>query len=181
MKKTLIALTLAAVLPLSVHAAERSSTFVETTYVDIDGNIDGLGMRGQVAFADTNFYVLGRYVGLSNRSFDTDFWELGLGYTMNLSSTLDLVTEAAYNDYDAADGYRVSVGVRNSFTPNLEGLLKANYRNADGRLPGLAFGADRLGASAGLHYRFGRTLGVSGEVEFFDGAEIYTLGLRASF
>jgi opacity protein-like surface antigen len=175
MKKTLIALTLAAVLPLSAQAAERSYTYVEGTYNNLDGDIDGFGLRGSVEFADSGFYALGQYQNFSERGFDADFFELGLGYALNLSDNVDLIAEAAHVDFDIADGYRVSAGVRGNFTENLEGLFKANYRNVDG------FGDGDFTGTAGLQYKFSPTWGVTGEVEFDDGGESYLLGLRASF
>jgi len=175
MKKTLFAIALAAVLPLSAAAAERSYTYVEGTYNNIESDIDGFGVRGSIQFADTGFYALGQYQNFSERSADADFFELGLGYAMNLSDSLDLITEAAYTDFDLVDGYRVSVGVRNSFTANLEGLAKVNYRDVD------VLGND-FTYTAGLLYNVNPTWGVTGEIEFDgDRGEVYTLGLRASF
>lgn len=179
MKKTLFAIALAAVLPLSAAAAERSYTFVEGTFSNLGRNFDGLGVRGSIQFADTGFYALGQYQSFSGRGRDTDFWELGFGYAMNLSSQLDLITEVAHTDFDLVDGHRVSVGVRNSFTRNLEGLAKVNYRDVD------AFGSD-FTYTAGLLFNFNPTWGITGEIEFDRDrgrgrSEAYTLGLRASF
>jgi opacity protein-like surface antigen len=131
MKKTLIALALVAMLPLSANAAERSYTYVEGTYNNIDSDIDGFGVRGSVEFADTGFYALGNYQNFSERGADADFWELGLGYALNLSDNVDLVAEAAHTDLDIVDGYRVSAGVRGNFTENFEYLGKVNYRDVD--------------------------------------------------
>ena len=175
MKKTLIALALVAMLPLSANAAERSYTYVEGTYNNIDSDIDGFGVRGAVEFADSGFYALGDYRNYSERGADVDTWELGVGYALGLSDGLDLIAEAAHVDYDIVNGYRASVGLRGSVTENIEGHLKANYRDVE------VFG-DEVTAIAGLQYKFSPTWGVTGEVEF-DGedGEIYTVGLRASF
>ena len=174
-KTTLIALALAAVLPLSANAAERSYTFVEGTYNDIEGDVDGFGARGSVEFADSGFYALGNYQNFSESGVDVDFWELGLGYALNLSDNVDLIAEAAHTDLDIVDGYRVSAGVRGNFTESFEYLGKVNYRDVD------VIGDD-FSYTAGLQYKFSPTWGVTGEVEF-DGedGEIYTVGLRASF
>jgi hypothetical protein len=175
MTRTLIALALAAALPLSAAAAERSYTYVEGTYNSIDGDIDGFGVRGSVEFADSGVYALGNYQNYSENGADVDFWELGLGYALNLSDNVDLIAEAAHTDLDIVDGYRVSAGIRGNFTENLEGLLKANYRDVD------VFGDD-FSATAGLMYKISPTWGVTGEVEFDDqDGEIYTVGVRASF
>ena len=178
MRTTLIALALAAALPLSAQAADRSYTYVEGTYstIDPDGgdNVDGFGLRGSVAFADTGFYGLGSWQNYSENGLDADPWELGLGYAHGLTDHVDLITEAAYADADGENGYRVSTGLRGNFTSNLEGLAKVNYRdydNTDGDFTG----------TVGLQYAFNKTWGVTGEIEFDDSARIYTVGLRASF
>jgi hypothetical protein len=174
MKKTLIALALVAMLPLSANAAERSYTYVEGTYNNIDSDIDGFGVRGSVEFADTGFYALGDYRNYSERGADVDTWELGLGYALGLSDNLDLIAEAAHADYEVVDGYRVSTGLRGNFSENFEGLAKVNYRNIEG-------GDGDFTGTLGMQYKFSPTWGVTGEVEFDDSAEIYTVGLRASF
>lgn len=181
MKKTLIAIALAAVLPLSANAADLSYTFVEGNYNNLDGDIDGFGVRGSVELADSGLYALGHYQNYSERGIDLDFWELGLGYALDLSDNVDLIAEAARTDLDIVDGYRVSAGVRGSFSDNLEGVLKANYRDLDGRFGGFGFGIDGFGGTAGLQYTFNKTWGLTGEVEFFDDTQLYTVGLRASF
>lgn len=175
MKKTLLAMAFVALLPLTANAAERSYTYVEGTYNDIDGDIDGFGVRAAVALADTGLYGLGLYQNFSESGADVDFWELGLGYALNLSDNVDLIAEAAHADFDIADGYRVSAGVRGNFTDSLEYLGKVNYRDID-------FLGDGFSYTAGLQYRFSPTWGVTGEIEFDrDEGEVYTLGLRASF
>jgi hypothetical protein len=177
MKKTLIAIALAAVLPLSANAAERSYSFVEGTYSSADGDADGFGVRGAAAFGDTGLYALGNVQNYSDGPFDLDTWELGLGYALNLSDKVDLIAEAAHTDYDVVDGYRLSAGVRGNFTESLEYLGKVNYRNLDE-----AGDSDDFTYTAGLQYTFSPTWGVTGEVEFDgDGGEIYTVGLRARF
>lgn len=177
MKKTLIALGLVALLPLSAHAAERSYTYAEGTYNNIDSDIDGFGLRGAVEFGDTNFYGFGEWRIYSEGGSDVDTWELGLGYALNLSDNVDLIAEAAHGDYEVVDGYRLSAGVRGNFTENLEYLGKVNYRNLD-----VAGDSDDFTYTAGLQYKFGPTWGVTGEVEFDgDDGELYTVGLRASF
>ncbi|WP_334132835.1 hypothetical protein [Silanimonas lenta] len=181
MKKTLIALALAATLPLAANAQERSYSFVEGTYNKIDGSADGFGLRGSIAFGDSGFYGLGEYRNFSDRGIDLDTWELGAGYALNLGKSLDLIAEAAYADYDVVDGHRVSVGLRNSFGSNVEGLLKANYRDMSGRVLGNRISDNGFSGTAGLLVKFNPTWALSTEVEFDRGPEIYTVGVRASF
>lgn len=174
MKKTLLATALVALLPLSANAAERSYTYAEGFYTDAGNSIDGFGVRGSVEFADTGFYALGDYRNFSSRGGDADLWELGLGYALNLSDNLDLIAEGAYVDLESLDGYRVSTGLRGNFTENFEGLAKVNYRNIEG-------GDGDFTGTIGAQYAFSPTWGVTGEVEFDDGDEIFLVGLRASF
>ena len=50
MKRTLIALALAAILPISAQASDKLSySYVEANYSNLDGDFDGWGLRGSVA------------------------------------------------------------------------------------------------------------------------------------
>lgn len=181
MKRSLFALALVAILPLSAQADDKLSySFVEADYVNVDGDADGFGLRGSFEFGESNFYGFGGYsqVEIDDSSFDIDQFDLGLGYAHNLSDNADLISEVSYINADAGgfdvDGYRASVGVRGSFTPNFEGTIKANY------VDGSDFEGDFSG-TVGAQYKFTQTWGVVGEAEFGDGGEAYLLGLRASF
>ncbi|MBW8310749.1 MAG: hypothetical protein K0M64_01830 [Rhizobium sp.] len=182
MKRSLIALALAALLPLSAQADDKLSyTYVEGGYVNVDSDADGFGVRGSFEFGQSNFYGFGSYaqVEVDNSSVDIDNTEIGLGYAHDLSDNLDLISELAYVNADAdgfgdVDGYRASVGVRGSFSDSFEGLLKANYTD------GSDFDGDFSG-TIGAQYKFTQTWGVTGEVTFGDGGETYLVGLRASF
>lgn len=182
MKRSLIALALAAILPLSAQADDKLSyTYVEADYINVDGDADGFGVRGSVEFGQSNFYGFGGYnvVEIDNTNFDVDSFDLGLGYAHGLSDNLDLLAEISYlnSDFEGfgdLDGYRASVGLRGSFTENFEGLVKANYVDGDD------FDGDFTG-TLGAQYRFSQTWGMVGEVEIGDGGETYLVGLRASF
>lgn len=181
MKRSLLALALAAALPFSAQADDKlSNTWIEGDYVNVDGDADGFGVRGSFEFADSGFYGLGgwRSVEIDDTNIDVDNWELGVGYEHDISENLDLLSEVAYNQIDVEgfdeDGYRVSVGLRGSFTPSFEGLVKANWYDSD------ETDGDFTG-TLGAQYKFTQTWGVVGEAEFGDGGETYTLGLRASF
>lgn len=181
MKRSLFALALAAALPFSAQADDKlSNTWIEGDYVNVDGDADGFGVRGSFEFADSGFYGLGgwRSVEIDDTNIDVDNWELGVGYEHDISENLDLLSEVAYNQVDVEgfdeDGYRVSVGLRGSFTPDFEGLVKANWYDSD------ETDGDFTG-TLGAQYKFTQTWGVVGEAEFGDGGESYTLGLRASF
>ena len=186
MKRSLIALSLAALLPLSAQADDKLSyTYVEGGYINIDADggvgADGFGVRGSFEFGDSGFYGFGHYnqVEIDDINVDLDNTEIGLGYAHGISNNADLISELAWNNVDvdgagSIDGYRASVGVRGSFSENFEGLIKANYLdgdNADGDFT----------ATLGAQYKFTQTWGITGEVEFGDGGETYMIGLRASF
>lgn len=182
MKRSLIALALAALLPLSAQADDKLSyTWIEGDYVNVDGDADGFGVRGSFEFGQSGFYGLGGYnvVETDIGNVDVDSFDIGLGYAHGLSDNLDLVSEVSYlnSDVDGVgdiDGYRASVGVRGSFSPNFEGLLKANYIDGD-NIDG------DFTATVGAQYKFTQTWGLVGEVEVGDGGESYLVGLRASF
>ena len=181
MKRSLFALALVAAMPFAAQADDKLSyTYVEGDYVNVDGDADGFGVRGSFEFADSGFYGLGgwRSVEIDDTNIDVDNWELGVGYAHGVSENMDLISELAYNQIDVEgfdeDGYRMSVGLRGSFTPNFEGLIKANYVDGD------EFDGDFTG-TLGAQWKFTQTWGVVGEAEFGDGGESYTLGLRASF
>ena len=182
MKRSLIALALASLLPLSAQADDKLSyTYVEGGYVNLDSDADGFGVRGSFEFGQSNFYGFGSYaqVEVDNTNIDVDNTEIGFGYAHDLSANADLISEIAWNDIDvdgfgSEDGYRASVGLRGSFTENFEGLIKANYNdgdNADGDFTG----------TIGAQYKFSQTWGMVGEATFGDNGETYLVGLRASF
>ncbi|KAA2284742.1 diffusible signal factor-reguated Ax21 faimly protein [Arenimonas fontis] len=182
MKRSLIALSLAALLPLAAQADDKLSyTYVEGGYINIDNDADGFGVRGSFEFGNSGFYGFGAYSWLETDvgSTDIDASELGFGYAHGLTDNLDLIGEAAWQNVDvdgagSADGYRASVGLRGSFTENFEGLIKANYVDGDD------IDSDFTG-TIGAQYKFNKTWGITGEVEFADNAETYLVGLRASF
>ncbi len=182
MKRSLIALALVALLPLSAQADDNLSyTYVEGGYYNIDSDADGFGVRGSFEFGESNFYGFGSYamVELDDVNVDVDLSEFGLGYAHGISDKADLISEIAYVNTDVdgfgnADGYRASVGIRGSFTDSFEGLLKANYRDTDND------SGDFTG-TVGAQFKFTQTWGVTGEVEFGDSGQNYLVGLRASF
>jgi hypothetical protein len=182
MKRTLFALALAAALPMSAQAAERSYSYVELDYVNVEidlgsslnANIDGAALRGSVEFADSGFYGFGSYADVE----DLTQTDLGLGYAHNLSDNLDLVAELAWRNTDIgsidADDTRVSVGLRGNLADNFEGTIKANYVDGD------AYDGE-FGGTIGGQFKFNDTWGITGEAEFVNDVTIYSVGVRASF
>lgn len=180
MKRTLFALALAAALPMSAQAAERSYSYVELDYANVDSDADGFALRGSVNFGESNFYGLGSYtsVEVDNTNIDVEGFEIGAGYHHALNDNADLIAEIAYQNVEVlgfdADGYRVSGGFRGNLADSFEGLVKLNYldgNNVDGDFTG----------TLGAQYKFNDTWGLTGEVEFAEGGESYLVGVRASF
>jgi Ax21 family sulfation-dependent quorum factor len=188
MRNTLIALALAAALPMAVHADTRSYTWVEAGYVNAgDVDTDGFAVRGSYAFGDTGFYALGGIGRLSTDTVigdvDSTVLELGGGYALDLTEHTDLIAELAWQHAEAeahgitadSDAYRLSVGTRVGFNANVEGLARVNY------VDGGDIDANTTG-TLGLLVKLDRSWGINGEIEFDgEGNEAYTLGLRASF
>jgi Ax21 family sulfation-dependent quorum factor len=181
MKRTLFALAIAAILPMSAQAAERSYSFVELDYVNVDSDADGFGLRGAVNFGDSNFYGLAGYtnVEIDNTNIDVDAFEIGAGYHHELTENADLIAELAYQNTEVAsfdiDTYRLSGGLRGNLADSFEGLAKINYvdgNDVDGDFSG----------TLGGQYKFNNTWGLTGEVEFAKGGtQTYLVGVRASF
>ena len=68
--KLAIAFSLAALVPFAVAAQEApSNTWVEGSYVNVDGDADGHALRGSFEFGETNLYGLG---GLSRVHVDDE-------------------------------------------------------------------------------------------------------------
>ena len=193
MKHSLIALALVAALPLSAQASELSYNFVELDYARMnvdDGGLDfdpdGFGLKGSFAFGDS-FYGFGSYLRgsdeVSGVDVDLDQTQLGLGYRHGVSESADFIGELSWinqgvdieglGDADASGG-RLSAGFRGELARNFEGYAKANYTD------GGDFDGDFSG-TLGAQVKFNPTWGVTGEAEFGSDADVYMLGLRASF
>jgi hypothetical protein len=183
MKRTKAALFLAlcTLLPIGAQASDLSYSWVEADYLDAGRNTDGFGLRGSLQFGQTGLYGLASYIDVETDTvfgeFDGQAWELGLGYAHGLAGNTDLIGELAHSDGEGFDSLRGSVGVRSGFTPKLEGVLKANYRDYD---CGGCDDGDYTG-TAGLQYKFTPAFGLVGEVEFGGGEDTWLLGARASF
>ena len=193
MKRSLMALALAAALPVSAQAAELSYNFIELDYasMNIDGagsdfDPDGFGLKGSFELGE-KFYGFGSYLRgseeVSGVDFDIDQTQLGLGYRHGVSDSADFIAELSWinNSVDIegfgdadANGGRLSAGFRGAMAENFEGYAKANYTD------GGDFDGDFSG-TLGAQVKFNPTWGVTGEAEFGSDANIYMLGLRASF
>ena len=189
MKKTLFALALAAVLPLSAQAAEPakglSYTWLEGDYIDVEGG-NGWGLRGSFDFGNSGLYGFGSWSKLDGDEDDFDIdidndldgTEVGVGSQHPIADKTDLIGELAYRGYKSddfrVDGARASVGARSAMTDRLEGFVKANYYDMSD------YDGDFTG-TIGAQYKFTDMWGVTGEAEFGNGDKAWMLGMRASF
>ena len=192
MKRSLLALTLLAALPLAASAAEGISyNYVEAGYIGTNtdsGDADGFAINGSGAIAP-NFHIFGGYSGQTTDDFDVgpvrfegvdvDQWRAGLGYNHEISPSVDLLTRIAYEKAEVegggnADGYSVEAGVRGALMPNFEGYALAGYEDGD------EFDGDFYGR-VGAQVKFNQTWGVSGDVKFSDGDTQFFVGPRITF
>ncbi|MEZ0471782.1 diffusible signal factor-reguated Ax21 faimly protein [Luteimonas salinilitoris] len=188
MKRSLLALTLAAALPFAAaHAAEGVSyNYVEGGYsaTNSDADADGFGANASFAF-HPNFHAFGGYSAQEFDSqpltgeVDVDQWRLGIGYNHEISPRADLVTRVAYEKFEASnnfvdvdvDGYSAEVGVRGALTTNLEGYAMAGYED-------YGSDADDFYGRLGAQVKFTPNWGVSGDVKFADGDTQWFVGPR---
>jgi Ax21 family sulfation-dependent quorum factor len=192
MKKSLLALTLIAVLPFAASAADGISyNYVEGGYVATNTDrldADGWGIAGSGAIAP-NFHVFGAYTGQTTDSIrvgatrfpgvDIDQMRLGVGYNHEISPNADLLTRVAYERFEdefdnSLNGYSVEVGVRGAMTSNFEGYAMAGYEDGSD-YKGEFYG--RLGAQV----KFNPMWGLSGDVKFVDGDTQWFIGPRITF
>jgi Ax21 family sulfation-dependent quorum factor len=191
MKRSLIALALAALLPISAQAGELSYNYIQLDYNrvsidDFDADPDGFGLKGSAALGD-QFYLFGSYMALGDtiEGFDVDYdqSQVGLGFRHGISDKADFLAEISYLNADievedegsfGGDGYRASVGVRGLMASNFEGYAKANWTDGgdvDGSFSG----------TVGALFKINQTWGVNAEAEFGEDATVWGLGVRASF
>jgi len=182
MKRTLIAVAMAATLPFAAaHAAEGLSyTYLEGGYsasksdiapVNRDVDSDGWSVRGSAAF-HPNFHAFGDYTreSVDRSPFDRAQWRVGVGYNHEVSPRTDLLTRVAYQKIDFgqgfdADGYAVEVGARSALLPALEGYALAGYEDYGSGFDSEFYG--RLGAQ----WKFTPNFGVAGDIKLISGGD----------
>lgn len=174
---------------------------VELPAVDANYSVDDIKtnsayLRGSVALGDS-FHLFGGYrkgdddvavrfrnVKIGEANIDLAQYEVGFGYHHTLSDRVDWTGELSYigtdvdvqggGDFDRADDFRVSVGLRGNLARNFEGWAKVNYTDGD------AYDSEFSG-TLGAQIKFNRTWGIVGEAEFGDKNSQLSLGVRASF
>jgi Ax21 family sulfation-dependent quorum factor len=193
MKRSLLALVMLAALPLTAQAAQPNYNYLEADYVSINiqdvddmDNAEGFGLRGSWAMTDS-FYLFGSYLSgsteISEVDVDVDQSQLGVGFRHGVTETTDFIAELSWLNQsidveglgeEDGNGGRLSAGFRHSFDPKFDGFVKANYTD------GNDFDGDFSG-TVGAFVKFNETWGITAEAEVGGDADIYTLGVRASF
>ncbi|MBW8807532.1 outer membrane beta-barrel protein [Lysobacter capsici] len=178
-----------------------SQSKVELPTVDANFSVDDIKanggyLRGSVALGDA-FHLFGGYrqgdddvavrfrnVKIGETNIDLAQYEIGFGYHHTLSERVDWTGELSYvgtdvdveggGDFDRADDFRASVGLRGKLARNFEGWVKANYTDGD------AYDSEFSG-TIGAQIKFNHIWGIVGEAEFGDTHNQLSLGVRASF
>ena len=194
MKRALIALALAAALPLSAQAAASGPTYsyVEGSYQSadfLDETFDGYALAGSYGFNE-HWYGSVTYKNVDNGDFDIGLDEttLNLGWHTALSDRADFLAELGYVDLgvdlgefgdESENGYRVAAGFRGLFTPKFEGSIKGRYTDLGSE------GGDGFGVGVGAVFHINPTWGITANYDHDDfdgeGMDTWGLGLRASF
>jgi hypothetical protein len=204
-KRSLIALALAAALPMSAQATEEglSFTFVEADYVSTDVqdvDLNGFAVRGNVAFHE-NWYVAGSLSRSSKGDLDWGYSEpvdldfeqgtLGVGFHTALGEHVQFLAEAAYVNYgfelsagtlgisnERYNGYRGTAGIRALLGPKFELDGRVHYTSVDEI-------DDGIGAEVNGVFHINKTWGIAAgyEQHDMDGGDLqqWKLGVRASF
>lgn len=201
MKRALCAIVLAAILPVSAEASELNYSYVELDYLNSrhaatspggsGADSDGYGIRGSFGFAE-NFYVTAAYANSefngAGSGFDNDKWNVGFGYHHQMYEQADWFVEANYTKIDSNfaltdDSYfDVGVGLRGSISDRFEGIAKLSYNDGGDSDPGYYPQYDNaFSVTAGLQWNISDTWGIVGEIEAYEDATDYTIGVRASF
>src|SRR4249919_1016016 len=122
MKYSLIALALAAALPLSAHASDLNYNYVEADYASTHAfgtTLDGYQVKGSAAFND-DFFGVASYGRVSKNGGHFSEGAVGLGYRHAISDKANWDSVLSYVNDDAGggggsvsdNGYRIATGLR---------------------------------------------------------------------
>ena len=177
MRKTIIT-ALAVATPLTL-AAEPSYNYLEGSYLNLDGDLDGFGVAGSVAVAPA-VHLYGEFDHAEDGPLEVQTAVLAAGLNRGISDTTDIVGRLGWakgwvdvGPVDADDdGVMAEVGIRSALSDAFEinGFLRhVDVADAD---PSLS-----IGGVFGLSPAFG----LAGDVEFTEDDTMYRVGLRYSF
>jgi len=196
MKRALLGLALAALLPVSAQAADNtggpSYNYIEGGYAAAnlgDGDFDGYSLAGSFGFAD-HWYGSATYRSVDDNDFDVTLDEttVNLGYHTAIQTNVDFIAELGYVNFgadidglgdDSSDGYRVAAGVRAMVSPSVELQGKLTYTDISD------FDSNEVGVAGGAIWHFNETWGLTGSYEhtqlFDEDMDTWGLGVRATF
>lgn len=198
MKRALLGLALAAVLPVSAQAADESNSnsglsynYIQAQYINADflgEDADGFALAGSFGFSD-NWYGSANYRQIDENGASLDLTDINIGWHHALSDKADFLAEVGYARLgaeldgfgsDSADGYRAAIGIRGMMAANFEGQIKGSWTKIND------LGGDgEFGATVQATYHFNPTWGLTGSYEHLsildEDANVWGLGVRASF
>ena len=179
MRKTTPIAIIAACVPFAL-VADPDYTYVEGSYLNIDGDLDGFGVAGSAAI-HPRLHVYAQYDRAKDSPLKVNTGAVALGLNHGMTPTTDFVARLGWAraEVDVAglgsasdDGVAAQVGVRSMLSDSFE--VNGFVNHAD------VAGADTT-LSVGGVYGFTPALGVTGAVEFDDDDTAYRVGLRYSF
>ena len=189
MKLSLIALALAAALPLSAHASDDLKyNYIEADYASthaFNTTLGGWKLKGSAAFGD-DFYGIASYGKVSKNGGDFQEGSAGIGYRHAISDQANWESELSYVNDKASgggnsfsdNGYRIQTGVRGMLGAKFEGNVNVNYTDVSN------FG-NGIGAGIGGMFHINDTWGITGAYDYSKrdstNLDTWTLGVRASF
>lgn len=210
MKKTLIALALAAIAsPIVAQASESNGigySYAQLDYVYSDSDdfdMDGGKLSGSYAFTD-NFFLFGEYGEVKGDHHVSDFlygddsfdvkatakdshWSLGAGFNVAIGDRADWVTKVAY-DRHTVKGSAYGMHLRDHIdggyiTTGVMGRV-TDKLTANAYLGYTDYNRGYDGnafADFGAVYAFNKTWGLHVGTVLSEATETYSLGVRASF
>lgn len=190
MKRSLLALALASLLPLSANATDLSNSYFQGGYSSLRSegtNFDGFGLKGSLNFNE-NWYGTVTYDRGTKSGLELDESSVNVGYRYGLSDQTDLYAEAGWV-HDKIDvgvpgfnfkdnGYRVTGGVRSALSDKFEGNFHVSYADVGDYGNGAGVGVGGL-------FKITPMWGIYGSYDYSkrDSSHLNTwgLGVRASF
>lgn len=171
-------------------AAELDYNYAELRYVDteldagpfdVDG--DGFKIGGSLELAQS-VHLFGSFQTLDFGSgVDVSAFEVGGGYAMPLNNGADLVGRLSYIDGEIDtggggdlddSGFGFSAGLRNMFTPQIEGRAFVNYVDLDES-------GDEVSFELAGDYFLNEQVALGASLELGDDVTTWTLGARWFF
>lgn len=164
-------------------ASDLSYDFLELRFVDAEfGNVDGDGLQIAGSYnINENWLLIGGFSSLDlDFGLDLTMLEAGGGYVWPQNDQFDLFATGSIVrvDVDAGGGsadetgFRLVGGMRNWFTPQLEGRAELNYLDVDDSDTYIELGGD---------YHFSPNFAAGVTIDLGGDADAVTIGARWFF